>query len=369
MEEKIDPEVALLTNLLFSDGGRRHYAEKLPYSEVDWNSLIRLAERNRVLFRFLRTFSATSHPKIGVSQRSLIREKMCECDQKIKKAIELVGMVQRALQAHDVGFVVFKTLDDYPDIAEDIDVLITRRDVGRVEEALFDLEIEPSLYKEGQFLGESREKRHFYFNLKDFQFDVELYPKFTNFGEEYIHEPDVIKRSRLSSVGGLMVRVPSPEDTLLITCVHSMYRHGGLIRLSDVYNVMGILKNERLDWRYIINVSYESGIMVGLLYFLAIVDDFNFKFYGGSLLPRYLANCVRRYPRFRPLSARTSGRIPLIALLSIFAYKFLFDVRKLRLRGALRTLKSCMVKTSGSALHSTLLAMRKYDSLKRWGWY
>lgn len=359
----------LLVQLFFPDEKPSLRAQKLPKSAAEWHSFFALAERNRVLCRSLRRLLATFASELSDNQTKIVQKKLNEHRKMYSRVINVINAAQEALRNNNVDFTIFKTFIDYPDIGEDIDVLIAEGDAEKAEKAIQEMKIRPFLSSRGWHGLEYSKKRHFYFNLGDRSFDLELYPGFTLFGEEYVSEEMIIQRSKMLTFESVSALVPSPEDDLLITCVHCMYRHGGLIRFYEILNSTRLLDGKRLDWRYVFEAAHEKGITNGLLCFLYVLNNFCSQQHSKPLLPNnfgfYLENSfgpakflnIKDFPK----------RIPIIIIWLLFVSKFLHDISRSRWSGILRTLQSCVWHTVGRAVRFVCVSTRIFGILKNLG--
>jgi len=362
--------IKLLINLLFSDEENRLKQEVIR-SDIDWDMLLTIAQRERVLSPVLTRIMSVLSSEPYNNTKSLVQKKLDECRERSRTALGLISGIQDVLTKDKIGFVVFKTLDDYPNIpSEDIDIMIVKEDIRKAEDAFLNLETKPYLYEKGPlaYTGETPEKRHFHFKLGVFHFEVELYPELTLLGEEYIPAVDIIRNLSPKNFDGKTVFLPSQEDDLLILVIHAVFKHGGLIRLSDIYTAKRLLENEHLDWSHIFSRSYESWIIVGLIYFLDIINSFFSEQYGRPLLPNHVLHFTKSLskkgiPRIREIPYR----IPWFAL--FYIYKTIADASRLRWCSALKTFQACIFKTFGRTLFCIYKLTHTYSSLKRWGWY
>lgn len=87
---------------------------------------------------------------------------------------------------------------------------------------------------------------------------------------EFIPTDDVWKRSQIVKVANSEVKIPSPEDSILIECVHAFFETRGIL-LATIFQFIELLKHYKIDWLKITEhlISYKLQA-VGFLYLLAM---------------------------------------------------------------------------------------------------
>jgi len=335
---------------------------------IDLAQLFELARRERVLVALLQALLDHSKVILAPRQAQTIRERLKECERKSQVALTLLSFVQNSLRRSLVSFTIFKTMDDFPHIpSEDIDLLVPKSNLKEAEVALMGLEIKPYLLERGPlaYLGETKGKRIFHFRLHDQDFEIELYPDLTVLGEQYIPTKMVIDESRTMNFGGFPVLVPSPEHYLGIITMHTLFKHGGLIRLSDFYHASRLLRDKKLDWNQIFESASGNGTLLGLRLFIEIANEFYFDRHKEILLPK-----IKTIPHtMSPHITEIPYRVPFLTLLLVYLYKIVSDLARLKIGSAIRTWQTCVFKATGRLLYFILSSSGRISALKRWGWY
>lgn len=301
------------------------------------NQFLDVAERNRTLCRVITSGRESSS--------ELFEDKIKICEKKFQRTLRLIKEVQRALDSADVQYSIFKTIDDFPDVGDDIDILINEKNLPEAKRAIMSLN--PCSRSKGLYGLEYSKKEHFNFRNKDKSIEVELYPKFTSQGETYIPEEEIINRSIHETFDGIRIKIPSSEDRFLITVTHSMYRHGGLIRIIDVFNTIEFLKREHLDWEFVVLEAKKAGILMGLLLFIDIIDKVSTKYNTRITVPNFLK--ITKIP-FKFNSDDIPFRIPTHLLSLIFTSKFMHDLLKLRWYSAVKVFQTGLIHLVGRFL-------------------
>ncbi len=135
----------------------------------------------------------------------------------------------------------------------------------------------------------------------------------------------------------------SQEDRLLITCIHTLYRHGK-IRLSDLKVAYDAL-NSRLDSDIVLGTVESAGIQRGFAFFLRILEMMGQEILGKDLVPREFKDYTDRVlyrdailklllRRIRP---RFPLRVPTTLVLLLFLHKAAADLARNKIGSCLRS--------------------------------
>ncbi len=338
------------------------------YFQLDQDVLIALADDNRILYTLLHRLLTLPDNTLGNEERKTI-ELLDEYIRRASTALSLICNIQEALTNSGIGFSTFKTFDDYPNIpSRDIDIVINKEDLERAKKAILEIDIKPLTYEKGTlaYLGESTEKRYFYYRINGFEFEVELYPGLTVLGEKYLTSKEIIQNARSLEIAEHKIQIPSPEDALIIIVVHSFYKHGGLIRICDISSGIRLIKNNHLDWQYIFDTAQRRGLTPALYSFLALVDGLHKKLLRQNLLPRTIAAKIGSNSFTQHLEMKhVPYRLPVIFLASIFLYKIVADAFSLQFLSTLKSFQTGFFKISGRVLG--LILELTHKSIVSWG--
>jgi hypothetical protein len=201
-----------------------------------------------------------------------------------------------------------KTLDQYPDLGRDLDFLVSPDHFEKAKKIVTD-----------EFGGRplpltlcDRLAGKVSYGIFGHERSVELYPKISQLGEYYFSTVEVIRNRQEKIVDGSLHYVTSPEDQILIACVHRLYRHWMLgVRISDVYNVWELMDREKIDMTYVSSMAGEGGASKALPVFLNLVEDI-----GRGRMPMTI------FPY----------KLPFYQTVRLFMAKIVSDIRKGRLR-------------------------------------
>ena len=87
---------------------------------------------------------------------------------------------------------------------------------------------------------------------------------------EFIPTDDVWKRSRAITICGNQIRIPNPEDAILIEAIHSIFENR-IVRVCDILQLAEIISKNQIDWDQVISrlVQYKCQA-AGCIYFSAV---------------------------------------------------------------------------------------------------
>jgi hypothetical protein len=102
-------------------------------------------------------------------------------------------------------------------------------------------------------------------------------------GEQVVITDSLVKRSRQVQFGRYSLRVPAPEDRLMICTLQRMYRHFYL-RLCDIVDTARLVNSGAIDYEYLKPLAQSAGLWDGLATYLVTISGY-VKFYCGTDLP------------------------------------------------------------------------------------
>ena len=99
----------------------------------------------------------------------------------------------------------------------------------------------------------------------------------------FLPEETVWQRRRIAP-DDERLRIPSPEDALLITLAHALYENK-CIKLGDLVRAAHCLTQYALDWEYIWEVARSKGWLSGLSFCLLMLDKLDRSLYQTPAVP------------------------------------------------------------------------------------
>lgn len=227
--------------------------------EKEFDAFRKNAERNRMFIR------ASAQKQLTAGQRKQVDEAL----ERSREAHDVIFKIQKKLQRARIPFVIFKTMNNHPDMGLDVDFLVANKYFKKAR----DLVLEKF---NGHVIPQSMASTlagKVSIAIDGSPITVEIHGGgFSQIGEYGIQAEPVIQHSRMVKLFGMDFRVPSNEDELLIDVMHRIYRHMS-VRYSDVVNTKKLLE-EKLDWAYVLETIEHSGMMSGLVLFLGVVNKY-----------------------------------------------------------------------------------------------
>lgn len=254
------------------------YIARATESEVDWHQLLRLAEQHGVLPLVARNLSAHARglpteieQQLRYAHEANVRRNLWFASELGRIADYLGGKHLRAVPYK--GPVLAESV--YGDLAlrtfSDLDFLISPADFERAKQALAELgyrpaeEFSPAVERfwlrkgyERSFDGAAGK------NLVELQWGVLPYFYAVDLGID-----DLLARASRTSVGGREVSCLSPEDSLLVLCLHAA-KHLWT-RLIWVCDIAETLRTQNIDYTLMLSQAQSLGILriMGVSFWLA----------------------------------------------------------------------------------------------------
>lgn len=306
-------QMTRLLNVLFLSRDQHTVIEQIEKESFNWKRFLVLLKKNKVTVRTLQKLreQGAKLPEDAEIMLSI-------AGQKKKQKIQVIRKVDALFAENGIKYVLLKFIDSWPDLGRDTDYFVGKqfknadnliRSSFSVKPISLSLSDRLTKSKSSCFLGEV---------------ELELYGKITQLGEDYFQSNKIIERAARVVVDGLQIPVPSFEDRLLITCVHSLYRHRR-IKYSEILVAIKAICSNNIDWEYVFQKASKIGILPGLLFFL---------FTAKKLLDQFTWR--PKDTQFEQLSWTKSfpAAVPTLKVSQFFGRKFLSDVENLRLSSA-----------------------------------
>lgn len=335
--EKQEVTEELLLRLLRPAGGSEPGARPLLERAPDWDYLIRLAERHRVvpaLSGRLAAFAGEVPEQHVAGLRRRARSVSFTNLALTGKLLRLLAL----LRERDIPAIPYKgpalAQSAYGDIGlrqfTDLDILVRKRDVYRIKELLVSDGCRPAwLLTPAQ---EAAVLSHYYeypFLCNDTGMLVEIHWEFAERFFSFGFDLDQIwERSETVEIQGRTVPTLSPEDSLLVLCAHGSKHFWG--RLSWVCDVaQTVSRRQDLDWEALTGRSRALGLRRVLWLGLFLASELL-----GAELPAEVGKQVRSEPRIRALAERI--RLGLFKTAGLEAGQFRATLLQLSMRERVR---------------------------------
>ena len=264
MEEK--SPVRLLTKLLFASDEEKKKCAKILFSDTfDLNSILKLILQNGVFCRvydILDVFAKDNGQNLPQSFEDISkREKKRQ-----QSFLEGATFIHNIFQRHNVDMVFLK-LDKYPDTGKDIDIY-----VGKHLKESIQILIRNGMERNQNFYLKIFNRNILIHNKLDIPL-IDLYSTFSRFHERWIPNSDIfLLHKKDLYMGNIKISVTSPEDTLLIQCLSTIYLMTSL-DLSSIWIVHKQINESDFDLNYFTTIVNEAGISLGMYYLLYIIKE------------------------------------------------------------------------------------------------
>jgi hypothetical protein len=197
---------------------------------------------------------------------------------RISNALNHLERVCEALEEADCPTVVMKTLDHWPDLGNDLDLVSTGRKAKIIE--VFTQTFAAN--KEARSWGD-RLACKWNFALPGLPEAVETHiGRLGQTGEHIALAQRFIDRRVRASVNGNHFFVPAPEERIFAATLQRMYRHF-YFRVCDILNAAYIVDSGKIDYSELRSAAIAAGIWPGVAGFLKIVSDYVQRYRGAGL--------------------------------------------------------------------------------------
>jgi len=291
---------------------RESRARELLREGTDWPALLAAAKRHGLTPLLYRHLSGTLSEFVPTVASDELREQF---RQNAVRNLFMAGELCRLLELFGSGGVAalaYKgpalAVDAYGDLSArqfgDLDILIRRRDLGRVTSLLVAEGYEPEFELSGA--REVAFQKWWYvqpFRKPGAAAYLEVHwavaPRFFSFGLE---TEELWSRRRAVRLGGRDVPVPSIGDTLLLLCVHGA--KDTWARMEWVAALAEFVRRHEIDWRESLRQARSLGAERILLLGLMLARELS-----EVELPDFVVERIERSRPLRALSARVSGEL------------------------------------------------------------
>ena len=250
---------------------------------VDWGVLLPLARRNGTLLRV-----ADRLAERGPAPPPLVADAIATERRRVRDAFGLVRNVSRVCTTHAIAFLFPKAFQHYPDVGEDLDLLVLSRAAD--VDALLARELSATAAPRdlaGRIAGTVT------FRVRDVRtlLDVQ-HGRIGTVGEHRAYAVALVRNHHRVIIEGTECAVPWPEDQLVLQGVQRIYGRRSL-RLCDVVYTIASPRDDPLDWPYILSMARRIGVLPGLACYLSYVEQIHRELFDGPLVP---AAVRRRVP-------------------------------------------------------------------------
>jgi hypothetical protein len=272
-----DDYIHLLSILALAGEEFRAEAEACLHALDDeqWGVLSSTAAAHHVI---IRAFEGASKAAGTGRLTSLVESER----ERARRAATRLYDVCQSLEENGCPVVVIKSLDHWPDIGTDLDLLTcsTESRVVSTMRSLFAIAIETPSWSD-------RVARKLNFRLPGLPELVEIH--FGRLGQagEHVKLADrILQRRVVREFRGKAFWVPAAEEQILLATLQRLYRHFYL-RICDVLSVANLVDSGIVDFDELRRASKRAGVWPGVATLLRLVSDYVNHYRGRPLtLPR-----------------------------------------------------------------------------------
>lgn len=250
------------------------HPEHGPFHSADWDLVVRIARRHTVLVRVTEQLRA-----LGITPPAL----MTAADQERMRGsamLHVLRLMQSNARQHHIGWAAPKALHRFPDVGDDVDILLFTEDRASAERLFDGLAIKreaPSLSR--------RIAANTVYNVAapaaGLVFDLR-HGRIGNAGQHAAFARSLASRVQGVTLDGTSLPALSSEDQLVIQGLEKIAGRRSF-HLCDVRQTIAILRTPDLNWDYVLATARAHGGWEGLGCYLSYVDDVHRRLLGCAL--------------------------------------------------------------------------------------
>ncbi len=238
-----------------------------------------LANSNHVVVRAFEVLNRVAGNSGDLETQSWAVSMLIQERARIANALDHLQDVCATLEKNGCPTLVMKTLDHWPDLGNDLDLLSTghRRDILHVFQDILKAKVEPRSWGD-------RLANKWNFTLPGLPESVEIHVgRLGQTGEHIELARRFIRRRMMAQANGHHFFVPAPEERIFAATLQRMYRHF-YFRVCDIANSAALIESGKLNLVELQRAALQAGIWPGVASFLNIVSQY-VQQYRGTELP------------------------------------------------------------------------------------
>lgn len=237
-----------------------------------WESLVAVASAHHVVVRAL---GGSEDCRPGGRGEELVAAEL----DRSKHALSRLAEACSVLSQEGFSCVVIRSLDHWPDLGTDLDLLTCspEAEITKVLSQRLGASIESATWSD-------RVAHKVNYRLPDLQELIEVhFGRLGQAGEHVGLAGGILNRCVLKEVGGEHFCVPSDEDRILLAVLQRLYRHFYL-RVCDITDTASLIDSAGLDLEQLRSRGEAIGVWRGTATFLRLVSDYAEHYRGEPLL-------------------------------------------------------------------------------------
>src|SRR6185312_15049758 len=237
-----------------------------------------LADSNHVVIRAFEVINRVAGNLGATGVQAWAVETLTRERARIANALSHLEQVCNALEEEDCPTVVMKTLDHWPDLGNDLD-LVSTGSKGKIIEVFtkrFGAKVEARSWGD-------RLACKWNFAIPGLPEAIETHiGRLGQTGEHIALAQRFIDRRVKLGVSGHQFFVPAPEERIFAATLQRMYRHF-YFRVCDILNAASLVESGKLNYYELRAGAQQAGIWPGVASFLRIVSDYVAQYRGTGL--------------------------------------------------------------------------------------
>ena len=260
--------------------------------------ILQLAKANGVLLRAARRLGRRRRDLPGQFETAVAAE-----EHRAASLLDLIKRIAELCTAGAVPHVFLTTLEGYPDVGRDVDVLVLRERAGASQRWIDPLGGKPLRQDFSDRLAAAAR-----YETDAGEVDVHT-GRLGRVGEDASFARAVVARRRLTRVAGIEFFGPAPADALVLQGMRRMYTRRG-IRVSDLIATVRTVRRADFDWAEAFATAERFGVLEAVSCYLGYVERVHHDVLGTPLLPSTIAQRIAENRWGRLGSRHGSGRFP-----------------------------------------------------------
>ena len=250
---------------------------------------VELADSNHVIIRVFEVINRVAGNRGKGDIQAWAMEVLSAERMRIGNALAHLQQVADTLEEENCPVVVMKTLDHWPDLGNDLDLVTTgdKHDVVRVFREKLNAKIEARSWGD-------RLAGKWNFALPGLRESVEAHVgRLGQTGEHIELARRFIDRRVTTQVNGYRFPTPAHEERIFAATLQRMYRHF-YFRVCDILNAVSLVDSGKVNFSELRRAAEKAGIWPGVASFLNIVSDYakQYRGYGLNLPAEVVANAT-----------------------------------------------------------------------------
>ena len=293
-----------------------------PQQREDFTSL---ADSNHVVIRVFEVINRIAGNRGDRQLQAWAVETLTTERARIATALICLKPVCDALEQEDCPVTVMKTLDHWPDLGNDLDLVSTgvSTDIVRIFTRRF------GAREEARSWGD-RLASKWNFTLPGLRESIETHVgRLGQTGEHIELAYRFIDRRETMQFCGMDFFVPAPEERIFAATLQRMYRHF-YFRVCDILNTASLVDSGRVDFLELRDAAENAGIWSGVASFLNIVSQYVTRYRGSGL---GLPEIVTADAALGADKMYTRGRFLRVPIMPYGARLFMRQIAQMAMRG------------------------------------